>query len=156
MAKLSANAAAARLASKRAVTPVFNIYVIENTKTGGKYVTVRQNISGEAFLRIVTNGSRATYGNGTEPIIWSFQKYGPEAHTIRRVGQYTSKTEARIIAAKMIENVALKGLSLNGGRARAGASETFVWLSEAETKARAKTTTKKSVKKQPVTAEASA
>jgi hypothetical protein len=118
--------------TKAFVKPVFHLYVIECVKTGGKYVTVRQNMSGEAFMRIVEADSHDDAQR--IPLLWSVRKYGINAHEIRRVASYTSKMEARVVMARMIESIALNGISLNGNRPKAGASETFTWLPEAEAK----------------------
>ena len=134
MSKLTSAQYKAYLAagSKAYVEPVFHLYVIENTKIGAKYVTVRQNLSGEAFLRIVEADSHDDAQR--IPLLWSVRKFGINCHSISRVASYTDKTEARTVMAKMIEKLAEAGLSLNAGRPKVGASSGFYWLPEAEAK----------------------
>ena len=132
MSKLTSAQLTAYLNKGDFVKPVFHLYVIECAKTGGKYYTVRQNMSGEAFMRIVA----MTVNNDADrsPLAWSVRRYGFNSHEIKRIATYTDKSEARIFAAGLIEKIASKGLSLNGGRARVGASDNWNWYSENEAK----------------------
>ncbi len=119
--------------AKAHVEPVFHIHVITNDLNGTKYVTVRQNLSAEAFFKIVSADTRDHAAQ--IPLLWSFRQFGRDSHSIRTIATYTDRDEARAVAAKMIERLALKGLSLNAGRARVGATETFAWGTKAEGKA---------------------
>ena len=142
--------------AKTFVKPVFYLYVIENVKTGWKYVTVRQNMSGEAFMRIVA--ADAFDDAQRIPLLWSVRKFGINAHEIKRIAAYTTREEARVVMAKMIEGYAVKEMSLNGGRPRIGASADFYWKSEKEIAAenRVKSTSTKTAKKQKAEVTASA
>jgi hypothetical protein len=166
MAKLTTAKITARATSKSSkalLQPVYNIFVMENTKTsgpyaGGRYVSVRKNLSIKAFWRIMCAGARDY--NFDQPIHYSMRKDGDNAHSVRLIGTYTSKTEAQVIAAKMIESNARKDRALNAARPKAGAAPKteFVWEPEAETTARlrAERKAKTVTSKQPETAEASA
>lgn len=147
MSKVPASKVAGLIAK---ATPVYHIYVVSCDANGGKYVSVRKNISSTALLNLLVVGSRDA--NFNQPIHDSIRQYGRNKHVVRLVGSYTSKTEAQVIAAKMIEDNAVKAKALNGTRPKAGASETFVWYSPEDSKAAVKANAKKTrTAKKPVT-----
>jgi hypothetical protein len=156
MAKLTASKVASLRSSTALATPVFHVYVVENTTDGGRYVSVRKNISATAFWSLLCVGARDP--NFDQPIHNSIRVMGDQNsyledshHKITRVATYTSKTEAQVVAAKMIENNAMKARAYNATRPSAGASADFEWKSETESAAmvkaaKAKTRARKSAK----------
>jgi hypothetical protein len=126
---------AAELANRDLSTVVYHVYVIQNTKTGGKHVSVRKNITINALWSLIKAGSRDP--NFNTPIHMAVREAGDQqssledsSFTIRRVKTFTSKVEAQELAAKLIENHAFAAEALNAARPAVGASEDFQWLSE--------------------------
>jgi hypothetical protein len=116
---------------------VYHVYVIENTKTGGKHVSVRKNITVSAFWSLLKAGSRDQ--NFNTPIHMAIREAQDQNSTledssfsIRRVVTYTSKVEAQEFAAKLIESHAHKAKAYNAQRPAAGSSPDFKWASEEE------------------------
>jgi len=119
---------------KSLLETVYHVYVVTNTKTGGKYVSVRKNISKNAFWSLICVGARNE--NFDQPIHQSVREMGDENsyledshHTITLVQTFRKKVDAQELAGKMIEQNAVKAIALNATRPAAGASETFTWFS---------------------------
>jgi hypothetical protein len=117
---------------------VYHVYVVTNTKTGGKYVSVRKNISATAFWNLLRVGARDR--NFNQPIHESIRdmhdenrKLDESHHTIRCIATYTSKKEARVHATNLIQNNAWKARALNAARPAADPEVEFYWKSEEET-----------------------
>lgn len=130
---------ASQLANRNLSKPVFHVYVVENTTDGGRYVSVRKNISATAFWNLLCSGARDP--NFDQPIHNSIRKMRDEMryledshHKITRVDTFTTKVEAQKVAAQMIENNANKARAYNATRPSVGATEGWRWYSEAEVK----------------------
>lgn len=133
MSKLTAT----ELANRDLRFHVYHVYVIENTKTGGRYVGVRKNITISALWSLMKVGAKNP--NFSMPIHESIREAGDQnaaledsSHAIRRIATFTSKNEAQQLATKLIEANANKARAYNAQRPAIGASENFEWANEEE------------------------
>lgn len=104
----------------------YNVIVVRNLKTGGRFISVRKSTETDLRNRVNAALDNPDY---TMPIVLSVREYGDENHVYNMVATYKTKLEAQEHKASLIMSAGNRAVSLNAAMPRVGleASDSADW-----------------------------